>query len=104
MKDLDAQINNKEWIMGNDFSFADISWAVILHRLEELQLLGHILHTYSNIKSYYERLKNRKCFIDGIINFQNKKVDTGVVELQKSIKNVKNLSFMYHEIKNNFTR
>ena len=38
MKDLDAQINNKEWIMGKVFGLADISWAVILHRLEELQL------------------------------------------------------------------
>ena len=90
--------------MGNDFSLADISWAVILHRLEELQLLAHILHTYSNIESYYKRLKKRKCFIDGITNFQNKKVDTGVMRLQKSIKNVKNLSFIYREIKSNFTR
>ena len=104
LKDLDAQINDKEWIMGNDFSLADISWAVILHRLEELQLLSHILHTYSNIENYYERLKKRKCFIDGITNFQNKKVNTGVMRLQKSIKNVKNLSFMYHEINKNFTR
>ena len=64
LKDLDAQIKNKEWIMGNDFGLADISWAVILHRLEELQLLGHIIHTYLNIGSYYERLKKRKCFID----------------------------------------
>ena len=104
MKDLDAQVNYKEWIMGKDFGLADISWAVILHRLEELQLLDHILHTYSNIESYYERLKKRKCFIDGIVNFQKKEVDTGVTWLQKSIKNVKNLSFMYHEIKKNFTR
>ena len=104
LKDLDAQINDKEWIMGNDFSLADISWAVILHRLEELQLLDHILHTYSNIESYYERLKKRKCFIDGIVNFQNKEVDTGVMRLKKSIQNVKNLSFMYHEINKNFTR
>ena len=104
MKDLDAQINNKEWIMGKDFGLADISWAVILHRLEELQLLDHILHTYSNIERYYERLKKRKCFIDGITNVQNKKVNTGVMRLQKSIVKVKNLSFMYHEIKQNFTR
>ena len=104
MKDLDAQINNKEWIMGKDFGLADISWAVILHRLEELQLLDHILHTYSNIERYYERLKKRKCFIDGITNVQNKKVNTGVMGLQKSIRKVKNLSFMYHEIKQNFTR
>ena len=104
LKDLDAQINDKEWIMGNDFSLADISWAVILHRLEELQLLDHILHTYSNIESYYERLKKRKCFIDGIVNFQNKEVDTGVMRLKKSIQDVKNLSFMYHEINKNFTR
>ena len=104
LKDLDAQINNKQWIMGNDFGLADISWAVILHRLEELQLLDHILHTYSNIESYYERLKKRKCFIDGITNVQNKKVNTGVMRLQKSIVKVKNLSFIYHEIKQNFTR
>ena len=90
--------------MGKDFSLADISWAVILHRLEEIQLLDHILHTYSNIERYYVQLKERKCFIDGITNFQNKKVNTGVMRLKKSIKNVKNLSFMYHEIKKNFTR
>ncbi len=50
------------------------------------------------------RLKKRKCFIDGIVNFQNKEVDTGVMRLKKSIQDVKNLSFMYHEINKNFTR
>ena len=104
MKDLDIQIKSKEWIMGNDFSLADISWAVILHRLEELQILDHILHTYSNIESYYKRLKKRKCFIEGVIKFQSESVNNGVMELKKSIKNVKNLSFIYGELKENFTR
>ena len=104
MKDLDIQIKSKEWIMGNDFSLADISWAVILHRLEELQILDHILHTYSNIESYYKRLKKRKCFIEGVIKFQSESVNNGVMELKKSIKNEKNLSFIYGELKENFTR
>ena len=98
LSDLNNHLSNKIWIDGDNFSLADISWMVILHRLEEVQLIDKLLMNKSNLKKYYKELKNRKSFTESITNFNHSSVDTGINRLRMEILRNKNLINFYSSI------
>ena len=57
LSDLDNHLSNNVWIGGDQFSLADITWMVILHRLEEIQLFEKFSANKKNIHEYYSNLK-----------------------------------------------
>ncbi|MDC3154930.1 glutathione S-transferase family protein [Pelagibacteraceae bacterium] len=98
MREFNSQILNKEWISNNQFSVADITWAVLFHRLEELQILEKFTKSYPAIEQYYIRVKKRYSFKEGVLAFKNTSVDNGVKNLQKSISAVSYLRKHYIDI------
>ena len=69
--EIDKNLDAKDYLF-EDFSHADINLMCCFHRLEELGL-GSILEMdkFQNISSYWERLKNRKSYKEGILNFND---------------------------------
>ena len=88
----------KKWIAGDTFSLADITWMVILHRLEELQLIDKLLMNKENLKKYYTSLKERKSFTESILKFNHPSVEMGINRLKKEILTNKNLKSLYSSI------
>ena len=82
-------------IDGDQFSIADITWMVLFHRLNELQILTLLLADREKVNSYYKRLKERDSFKNCIINFSDESTLLGIEKLKSDIKTSKNLSLFY---------
>ena len=96
--DLNNHLEAKKWIAGDTFSLADITWMVILHRLEELQLIDKLLMNKENLKKYYTSLKERKSFTESILKFNHPSVEMGINQLKKEILTNKHLKSFYSSI------
>ena len=95
LNDLNTHLSSKKWIDGDQFSIADITWMVLFHRLNELQILRLLLTGRENLNLYYERLKERESFKNCIINFSDESTLLGIEKLKSDIKTSKNLSLFY---------
>ena len=98
LDDLNAHMSSKKWIDGDQFSIADITWMVLFHRLNELQILRLLLADREKVNSYYKRLKERDSFKNCIINFSDESTFIGIEKLKSDIKTSKNLSLFYQLI------
>jgi Glutathione S-transferase len=98
---LDVHLENKIWIDGDKFSIADITWMTLLHRLDEVNLIGLFTKKLSNLKDYYSRLKNRKSFSSCIIEFSSEAIDSGTKNLREDIQKVSNLKQLYNNFETN---
>ena len=98
LSDLDNHLNNNVWIGGDQFSLADITWMVILHRLEEIQLFDKFSSNKKNVNEYYNNLKKRKSFIECILSFNHHSIKTGIDKLKMEISKNKNLKSYYGAI------
>ena len=98
LSDLDKHLNTNEWIDGDHFSLADISWMVILHRLEEIQLFDKFSSNKNNLNVYYNKLKKRKSFVDCVINFDHHSIETGIKRLKMEMTQNRNLKSFYSSI------
>jgi glutathione S-transferase len=98
LSNLDDHLSNKMWIDGANFSLADITWMVILHRLEEIQLIDKFSSNKNNLKEYYNRLKKRKSFAECIDNFNHQSIESGIKRLKKEISKNKTLKSFYSSI------
>ena len=69
--EIDKLLDKNEFLF-EKFSHADINLMCCFHRLEELRL-GSILKMkeFRNISTYWEKLKNRNSYHDGILNFRD---------------------------------
>ena len=58
---LDAQLASSggPWILGPDFSLADVSWAVVLERLREADWLGELVTPRPRVAAYWAALRDR---------------------------------------------
>jgi glutathione S-transferase len=93
---LDGHLENKVWIDGSKFSIADITWMTLLHRLDEVNLIDLFTKKLSNLRDYYNRLKNRESFSRCIIEFNSETIDFGVQNLREDIQKVSNLKQLYN--------
>ena len=68
--ELNDHLKTKEedWIISNSFTLADISWAVILHRIEEVGWDEILFRDKPFLEDYYKKLK-AKSFKSSIINY-----------------------------------
>jgi glutathione S-transferase len=98
---LDVHLENKIWIDGDKFSIADITWMTLLHRLDEVNLIGLFTKKLSNLRDYYSRLKNRKSFSSCIIEFSSEAIDSGTKNLREDIQKVSNLKHLYNNFETN---
>ena len=77
----------REWLASEHFSLADISWSVILHRLDECGWSDLLLEKKPFVNAYYEKIKKRDSFQKGIVNQKNPNLEKGIKELKQAIQN-----------------
>lgn len=63
---LDVTLDGREWIMGDQFTLADISW-IPLHFV--LLGAGYPFEKFPNVQRWAESFKTRKSFQDGILEW-----------------------------------
>jgi len=72
------------WILGSDFSLADVSWLVIFERLEQADCL-HV-HLAPGLRTgcfeYWERLKARPSYRHAILGFPHATITAGTQRLR----------------------
>ena len=90
--------NNSEWIVNDVFTLADISWAVILHRIEEVGWSKILFKDKPFLSKYYARVKNKKSFINSINNYNHKILNKGVKNLKFKSKSDRNLSSLFNDL------
>lgn len=64
LADLDAQLaaSGGPWILGSDFSLADVSWAVILDRLREADWFDELVLPRPRVAAYWEAVRARPSY------------------------------------------
>ena len=98
LSDLNRHLSSNVWIGGDQFSLADITWMVILHRLEEIQLFDKFSFNKKKLNDYYNNLKRRESFVECILNFNHHSIETGIRRLKKEMLKNKNLTSYYSTI------
>jgi len=69
----DLLSDGRPYIVGQDFSLADISWMVLFDRLVEADLIDGFLggDTFPYVQQYWNRLRNRPSFVEGVDGFRH---------------------------------
>lgn len=96
--DLNHHLNDRIWIGGEKFSIADITWMVLFHRVEELQIIDLLIGNHENLKEYHKRLKNRESYKKSILEFNSEAISNGINQLKSDIKTSKNIIQFYQLI------
>ena len=88
LNELESKLSssNDKWLIGDNFTIADISWAVILHRLEECGWSDLLFKNKTFIKAYYAEIKKRPSFVKGIVDQGNPNLEKGICDLKNYIK------------------
>ena len=98
--DLEKHLEGKKslWIVGEEFTLADISWAVILHRFHECGWGNLLLVDKPFIKKYYFNLLNRKSFKVAIDNASHPILTKGIDDLHKTFSTQSSLKEIYTQL------
>ena len=65
------------WIVGRDFTLADVSWAVIFERLREAAFSAELLGARPGLAAYWERLRARPSYDAAMTRHQHPLVRLG---------------------------
>jgi glutathione S-transferase len=95
--DNHLKTNGKNWIINNSFTLADISWAVILHRIEEVGWDEILFREKTFLKDYFKKVKAKQSFKSSIINYDHEILDKGKTILKSKIKEDQNLKSLFSE-------
>ena len=68
--ELDEIFEDNEWLVGDMYSLADISYIPYLTRFEHLNLTS-MIDKRKNLKKWFEKIKNRQNYSDAISNWLN---------------------------------
>ncbi len=68
--EMEKQLSKSEWLVGNAFSLADLSYIPYLTRIEHLKLLP-LLNRCPNVKEWYGRVKSRQSYKQAIADWEN---------------------------------
>jgi glutathione S-transferase len=65
--------DRRHWIVGEQFTLADISWMVIFDRLQEAGWTNHFLggNTFPLVQAYWQRLRERPSYTSGVDAFRH---------------------------------
>ena len=96
--ETELSFSKKEWLASEHFSLADISWSVILHRLDECGWSDLLLEKKPFVNAYYEKIKKRDSFQKGIVNKKNPNLEKGIKELKLAIQNNPFLKSFHKEL------
>ena len=85
--ELEIKLSSSEgqWLIGDKFTLADISWSVILHRLEECGWSYLLFKNKPFVEAYYAKIKKRQSFIQGIVFQSNPNLERGISDLKEFI-------------------
>jgi glutathione S-transferase len=72
LNDLDKQMKGNQWIVGDQYTLADIAWTTILSRIDFLGLDKRMWDKRPAVKAYYERLKETPGFEEQVRYYQSK--------------------------------
>ena len=100
LHDLEEHLKGKKslWIVGEEFTLADISWAVILHRFHECGWGDLLLIDKPFIKKYYFNLLNRESFKVAIDNASHPILTKGIDDLHKTFSAPSSLKKIYTQL------
>ncbi len=87
----------EDWIINNSFTLADISWAVILHRIEEVGWDEILFRDKPFLEDYFKKVKAKQSFKSSIINYDHEILDRGKTILKSKIKEDQNLKSLFSE-------
>ena len=85
--ETELSFSKRKWLASEHFSLADISWSVILHRLDECGWSELLLKKKPFVNAYYEKIKERDSFQKGIVDQHNPNLEQGVKDLKLAIQN-----------------
>ena len=99
LHELNNHLKTKEqdWIINNSFTLADISWAVILHRIEEVGWNEILFRDKPFLEDYYKKIKAKRSFKKSIINYDHEILNKGKKILKSKIKEDQNLKSLFSE-------
>jgi len=95
LAELEQQLNtNSPWIMGDQFTLADVSWMTIFERLRESDWLDYYIKDkhYPNLEEYWQRLQARDSYKTAIL-------DHGHHSIDKSLQLIKDTKMVNPKIK-----
>lgn len=72
-----------DWILGDQYSLADVGWTAIFVRLEQLDLDGKLLQGRPACTAYWHALKRRKSYKAGVEIFSHRAVDLGAQRIRE---------------------
>lgn len=67
MIDMEQKLGGSNWLAGEAYSLADASYAPYMFRLETLQMKDLWVPGYPRVSDWYQRIKERRSFHEGII-------------------------------------
>jgi glutathione S-transferase len=70
LREMDAALAGHRWLTGDTYTIADAAFTPYLVRLEHLDILG-MTQDFSHVIDWYERIKARRSFAEGIVNWEN---------------------------------
>ena len=78
------------WLVGEQFTLADVSWMPLIERFREADWLEYFLHDRPALSAYWQRLQARNSYQSAIVNCGHPSTDiaTGWIKLKK-LKNPK---------------
>ena len=90
LDDLEAQLvaSGGPWILGSQFTLADVSWAVLLERLRECDYE----HVYLGdgkrpaVTEYWQRVRKRPSYENAILKHGHPSIDRGLTRLRNAKK------------------
>ncbi|XP_077985787.1 NAD(P)H oxidoreductase RTN4IP1, mitochondrial-like [Glandiceps talaboti] len=67
-EELENCLSQNDWLVGDSFSIADISWIVHVHRFKKMKFP---LTKYQNVEDWYERVRAKRSFQHGMLDFES---------------------------------
>ncbi len=67
--DMDAALAERSWLVGDEFSLAEVGVIPFVNRLDMLQLSGMWTETHPHLTDWWDRVKARPMFEDAIFKF-----------------------------------
>lgn len=66
--ELDSALQQKPYLLGDEFTLADLSWAVQIHRLKSLRMKD--MDNYPQLTAWYSRLEQRPSVKSGMLDWE----------------------------------
>lgn len=65
--EVNRHLGGREWLVGRDFSLADIAWCVAVHRLV---LMRFPMVQHGDLRAWYRRVRRRPSFQQAVVSYE----------------------------------